>query len=384
MSSSLVLIADLVDSKKLAATPGGRTAVGRACEELRSTLSVFLKRPGVTVTERESRGDNVEWRMVSESSALLADVGIYAAARTLISSEIGKRFRYSLFSVDSGVSYHPRYGAFEALFKEPANRPFRIAVDQGLTSVLEPSMATWVAEATPRTVDVTFEGEPILGARVNLFALDTEIERLRLPPNRPSSSANQQTTIPALKKSQSGPTEKSRLLKPIEGLPLRTPIALRFADGFTARTTVRAIGKRIASLAKEHGENVEIGCDLPLSLAATVLRVSESDKQIVRLVSDRIAVHRPRRTHRYKRGIGVSCDPDAIEARVDTINLHFRDYKDKLTDRGIVWVTPGSPARMLFHLVGASNPSLIGRIFAQAESAVLTKLLKLLVAPAKL
>lgn len=75
--------------------------------------------------------------------------------------------------------------------------------------------------------------------------------------------------------------------------------------------------------------------------------------------------------------ICVSCNPDGKRVAVNTINIQFRDYKDNLTDRGIVWVRPGDPAEMHFVIDSPAleTEGVVTKLIADAEKAVRAKLL---------
>lgn len=120
--------------------------------------------------------------------------------------------------------------------------------------------------------------------------------------------------------------------------------------------------------------------NLPISLAGTVRRTDASSPEELTLHNcSGTAKTFIRQTDHYPEGdLGVSCSPYGSEASVNSINLHFRNYNDTLTERGVVWVMPGEPAVATLTLrpdrFGESNES-IADIVAAAEKTVAEKVL---------
>ncbi len=121
-------------------------------------------------------------------------------------------------------------------------------------------------------------------------------------------------------------------------------------------------------------ELARLTAKLPISLEAKVLRGVEPGKEIVRLISSGEQIDLVRGDD-----IGVSCNPRGEEVPVQTINISFRDVDDELTDRGIVWVSDGDPATMIFVITAEALKSTgtLAEIAKAAEDAVKTNVLDL-------
>ncbi|MEK7503378.1 MAG: hypothetical protein AAB577_00090 [Patescibacteria group bacterium] len=118
--------------------------------------------------------------------------------------------------------------------------------------------------------------------------------------------------------------------------------------------------------------------DLPFSLEALVLRNLKPEKEIVRLIIAKKQIDLLRDSYDQVGDIGVSCDPDGDEVPVATLNIKFRNTDDKLTDRGVVWVNPGSPATMDFviKIKALETPGMVAKIVTAAEETVKARVLK--------
>jgi hypothetical protein len=113
---------------------------------------------------------------------------------------------------------------------------------------------------------------------------------------------------------------------------------------------------------------------LPIAISARVLRDPDSDGEIVRLSDGTKEVDLSRNTSVFPEGdIGVSGGP----TYVDSINIEFRNIHDRFTDRGLVWVLPGSPATMTLSISARAleTPGAVSRIVLAAEKAVKDKVL---------
>jgi len=121
-------------------------------------------------------------------------------------------------------------------------------------------------------------------------------------------------------------------------------------------------------------DQFDLTANLPISLEAKVLRNLKPGQEIVRLSSGDKHVDLVRGAD-----IGVSCDPNPLydEVPVRTINIDFRDVHDDLTDRGVVWVHPGNPARMslVIKAKARETPGTVTEIITAAEEAVKKKVL---------
>lgn len=113
---------------------------------------------------------------------------------------------------------------------------------------------------------------------------------------------------------------------------------------------------------------------LPITVMAKILKDPSSDREIVRLSDGTKEVDLSRNTSDFPDGdICVS----SRSAVVNSINIEFRNYHDELTDRGLVWVFPGSPATMtlLINAQALKTPKTVSEIVLAAEKAVRDKVL---------
>lgn len=140
-----------------------------------------------------------------------------------------------------------------------------------------------------------------------------------------------------------------------------------------------ALEKLLKEYAGEHPKterwNVYVELDVPLQ--ATVVR--SGTKEEVILTSGGQSVTLVRQTIFQEHGeLNVSCEPEGKEVPVDTLNLHFRNIDDPETDRGLVWVAPGTPAQAAFTVNrrALDTPGLVKNIAEAAFRAVEQKVLK--------
>tara|TARA_B100000508_G_scaffold74109_2_gene57709 strand:+ start:5061 stop:5534 length:474 start_codon:yes stop_codon:yes gene_type:complete len=76
--------------------------------------------------------------------------------------------------------------------------------------------------------------------------------------------------------------------------------------------------------------------------------------------------------------IDVSCSPSGAQVPVQTFNIQFRDHKDPLTDRGLVWVRPAEFATaelILRPYLFGEHTDTVTAVVSAAEQAVQEKLL---------
>jgi len=118
--------------------------------------------------------------------------------------------------------------------------------------------------------------------------------------------------------------------------------------------------------------------ELPIPLKATVTRKLDPNREIVRLSSGAMRINLFRDVHDNPGDISVSCEPEGDEVPVETINIEFRRASDIFTDRGLVWVYPGSPATFGFAIKSQAlkTPGAVKTIVVAAEEAVIAKVLK--------
>lgn len=114
-----------------------------------------------------------------------------------------------------------------------------------------------------------------------------------------------------------------------------------FADGITEY----AIEETLRSKLRKSDRLFIVAAQLSISFNAKVLR-SLGEPETIEIESGGKIVRLLRDTANQKGDVGVSCSPEGDAANVDTFIVEFRDYADELTDRGIVWVSPGDPASM--------------------------------------
>lgn len=153
------------------------------------------------------------------------------------------------------------------------------------------------------------------------------------------------------------------------------------------RTSVEMIGLNLKGIEGSDLEKVlcslpssdgfELTAKLPIPLEARVLRNLKPGREIVRLNSGNRMIDLFRGDSNKLRQIGASCDPHGDEVDVEAINLKFRNYDDRFTDRGFVWVYPGTPASMSFVIKAKAlgTPGTATKIVTAAEEIVRAKVL---------
>lgn len=117
---------------------------------------------------------------------------------------------------------------------------------------------------------------------------------------------------------------------------------------------------------------------LPISLKAKVVR-KPGEREVVRLSSGKKTVEMFRDVDGKPGDIRVSCNLKGENVPVDTINIQFRSINDTFMDRGLIWVTPTSPANMLFVLKkkALETPGMVKQILETAEKIVEKTILSL-------
>ena len=113
--------------------------------------------------------------------------------------------------------------------------------------------------------------------------------------------------------------------------------------------------------------------ELPVSFKAYRLRTAELGQKLFRLYTETgkaFDIFRSQDDTTWTADLSGMVLDD--EFPVINFNIKFRDFSDPLTERGIVWVMPGEPAKMYFWLNAEAleMPGMAGEIAAAAEKAV--------------
>ena len=136
----------------------------------------------------------------------------------------------------------------------------------------------------------------------------------------------------------------------------------RAEDAESLETLMRTIADH-----DETQNSFPVSIPLKVPLVATVIR--DGEDQTVYLRSSARHVSLKRNTDRDPGDLSVSCPPDGERVSINSINIPFRNMDDIYTDRGIVWVHPGTPAIALFSLTRRALDT-TGLIAELAEAAV--------------
>lgn len=123
-----------------------------------------------------------------------------------------------------------------------------------------------------------------------------------------------------------------------------------------------------------------VSAKLAVDISAYVIR-EPGKNELIEIKSGNVEIV-VKRDRRPKDAFSVSCSPDGKMVPVRSFNLKFRKQRDdNLTDRGLVWVIPGSPASFHLTVTGLASKYGITNILNAAEQAVQNQLLSLLQTP---
>ncbi len=127
----------------------------------------------------------------------------------------------------------------------------------------------------------------------------------------------------------------------------------------------------IRRLARFEDEVFLVQTELPSRISAEVLR--QNSKETVELESVGIKISVMRHTPTQLGGeLCVSCNPQGEKASVESFNLELENVEDGNLDRGLVWVIPGEPAKLMLGIKGwaAKTPGKIKQLLADANQLV--------------
>ena len=173
MSTILVVSADIIGSKKIADKPGGVEAIRLCRDQMQSDLTVAITSSArgmpLNVTEATAAGDNVELRLAGANLTSLANAILRALPMVLSRSNVGKKFRYTVFPIDADIQYHPRFSAFGELGKNEGTE-YHFAIDRSVTRAVGADVASWYSQNLAKEVEIKFSaGESATGTVVHLF-----------------------------------------------------------------------------------------------------------------------------------------------------------------------------------------------------------------------
>ncbi len=145
-----------------------------------------------------------------------------------------------------------------------------------------------------------------------------------------------------------------------------------FADGVTEDN----IEEALRSESRKSDRVFVIAAQLSISFNAKVLRAF-GKPETIKIEANGKTLELLRDTDMHKGDIGCSCSSEGNEVSIYTFNIEFRDYTDDLTDRGMVWVTPGNPAsiQLVIKRKALQTPGKVQAILEEAKSLVAEKLL---------
>jgi len=175
LTSTAILTADLIGSKKLASQLGGHAKIHDLCQEMRNFLDARLEKinadGALDITHEKSEGDDIKYHLGGPNVRRVADGCLEAVIAAVDSCPSGKRFRYVVYRIDSDTSYLPRIKSFSDISKTEKGRQYHIAVDRGLVSKLaNPANIDWLKNASPSATTLDFMGEGYTGVYVDLYA----------------------------------------------------------------------------------------------------------------------------------------------------------------------------------------------------------------------
>ncbi len=183
MPTTVIVSADLIKSKSVFSQPGGYHEItdlcGRMRDVFRSILSPIAGITGMKMSEPEPKGDDVVFWLTDVDLPELADIAIAASIAALQEPQIGQRFRYTLFSLETDGAYHPRLREFGELSKTDAGGKYYLAIERRLISYVGPAVSTWLKSASHEQIQVTLKGESQTGAWFDLYCSFTDAGHLK-------------------------------------------------------------------------------------------------------------------------------------------------------------------------------------------------------------
>lgn len=173
LPSTAIVLVDIIGSKKIASQPGGYGEITNLSRGMRNFLRAELERltsdKTVTITEQDSQGDDVKYRLNGENLGNIADASIGAVIKAFSSFPDGERFRYVVYRVESEIDYQPRIKAFGEISKTDEGRKYHIAIEGGVAMALtNTGSIEWLRNAAGKRIVLQFEGESFTGTYVNL------------------------------------------------------------------------------------------------------------------------------------------------------------------------------------------------------------------------
>jgi hypothetical protein len=177
MSSTAILVVDVIGSKELASQPGGHVAIHNLCQEMRDFLDTELQQLNdgtLEITLLNPQGDDIEYRLRAASLQNVADTSLSAVIAAFSSGPSGKRFRYVVYS-SADINYQPRIRAFSDISKTEEGKKYHIAMERSLTSALgNQEIVTWLKGVTGSTLSLDLVGEPWPVVYVDLYCRVSE------------------------------------------------------------------------------------------------------------------------------------------------------------------------------------------------------------------
>lgn len=176
MAFTAIVIADLIDSKKLSANVGGVVTIDRLREAMSQFITFKLDELNlgqqVLINNIESQGDNVQFRLEAANLDKLADLAIATIIAAFTGGPSSDRFRYLAFSIDTNKHYQPRIKFFSELSKDEKGSKYHIAIERSLHSAIaDATVSRWLESQEHEDCVVNFKGEPYTGAYVDLYCL---------------------------------------------------------------------------------------------------------------------------------------------------------------------------------------------------------------------
>ncbi len=203
MSSTAVVLVDIVGSKKIASQAGGLREIADLSGQMQKFLVGQLERLDVkrstTITKLDSQGDDVKYSLQGDISNI-ANIAVGSVIAAFTRSSSGKRFRYVVYRMESDLDYQPRIKAFGDLSKTAQGKKHHIAIDGGVATALTDSETIkWLRAADHKRTTLRFRGESFTGVHVDLYCpinefVDVADQTNSLQQDSPSATGKEVST----------------------------------------------------------------------------------------------------------------------------------------------------------------------------------------------
>jgi hypothetical protein len=174
MADGVIVRADVIRSKVLAARPGGLSGLRSLCASLRQFLDSDIRSSTrhrrISITSLPPAGDDFAYLLSGANRAAIAEVAVRLAISAFVSGPSGDHFRFTVYSVDADTDYQPRIGAFAMISKSTHASKYHLAIQRTLTiTIEEPGLAAWLSEVPSGAMQLKLPGEAYTATYVDLY-----------------------------------------------------------------------------------------------------------------------------------------------------------------------------------------------------------------------